>query len=168
MCNILPSECSTFAIFEPFLCWLISSDIELPCNTWHAAKILNIIDIDIQKIISRCSILCLLWKFPSHGHAAKVPSMKRGARQGGVAAQRAGWFLQIPIFVFRYFPSQCASLILYSSSRHDREYVSLGDPMIARIHLDLHHIPPYHHGLIHRSQKPSQVKRDRNQRYNSQ
>ncbi len=56
MGNVFPSQDSSFSILEPLLCWLISSNIEIPCDFWYIAEILSRVDGDIQEF---------LWGFPS-------------------------------------------------------------------------------------------------------
>ena len=56
MGNVFPSQDSSFSILEPLLCWLISSNIEIPCDFWYITEILSRVDGDIQEF---------LWGFPS-------------------------------------------------------------------------------------------------------
>ena len=45
MLNIIKGKFFAFAVFEPFLSWLVATDIKIPSNFWHTIKILSIIDI---------------------------------------------------------------------------------------------------------------------------
>ena len=57
MVDVLEIEGAIFSILEPFLSWLITTDIEIPCDLRHIWKILWLIDIHLPILIANFSHL---------------------------------------------------------------------------------------------------------------
>lgn len=55
MGDVLHGEGAAAAVFEPFLRWLVAADVEIPCQLWHAAEVLGVVDVDAPRH-ARCSV----------------------------------------------------------------------------------------------------------------